>query len=392
MRLSSVPAALLAAIVGTAHADHASDLKSISVCIENNFCANRKLGLTQLGLRSYEHIASSRSVHDTRGIWRGNSPHVQYTKRETDEEDLFTALPRLRYAEPLVRFWRRCHCPNRFVCCLNFAEEFLEGGKKEPKLNGMNSYIRLTSDLPSQSGWLFSRVPLTATNWEVEVEFKISGKHQLYGDGFAMWITKQRGQMGPVFGSVDRFEGLGIFVDTYKNNRPGVVFPYVMAMYGDGQRSYNKNDDGKETELAGCSARGIRHASVPTKMRLTYIQDKQLKLDLQYREEDEWTSCFEVDNPPQIPNIAYLGFSAETGELSDNHDIISVSTKNLYNSPGSTTNQAGANKGRPIQSNVVKEGSSWTWFFTKIILFFVAVGGVYVGYTAYRAKSKSHRF
>ncbi|KAK8932921.1 L-type lectin-like domain-containing protein [Metarhizium anisopliae] len=169
-----------------------------------------------------------------------------------------------------------------------------------------DSYIRLTSDLPSQSGWLFSRVPLTATNWEVEVEFKISGKHQLYGDGFAMWITKQRGQMGPVFGSVDRFEGLGIFVDTYKNNRPGVVFPYVMAI--------------------------------------------------------------------------------------DNHDIISVSTKNLYNSPGSTTDRVGANKGRPIQSNVVKEGSSWTWFFTKIILFFVAVGGVYVGYTAYRAKSKSHRF
>ena len=28
-------------------------------------------------------------------------------------------------------------------------------------------YIRLTSDRPSQQGWLFSRVPLTATNWEV---------------------------------------------------------------------------------------------------------------------------------------------------------------------------------------------------------------------------------
>jgi mannose-binding lectin 2 len=156
-------------------------------------------------------------------------------------------------------------------------------GKGEPQLNDVDRYIRLTSDIPSQSGWLFSRVPLTATNWEIEVEFQISGKNQLYGDGFAMWITKQRGQMGSVFGSADRFEGLGIFVDTYKNNRPGVVFPYVMAMHGDGQRSYNKNDDGKETELAGCSARGIRHANVATKMRLTYIQDKQLKLELQYK-------------------------------------------------------------------------------------------------------------
>lgn len=48
----------------------------------------------------------------------------------------------------------------------------------------------------------------------------------------AMWVTKQRATPGPVFGSTDNFEGLGIFFDTYKNNRPGVIFPYVMAMLG----------------------------------------------------------------------------------------------------------------------------------------------------------------
>jgi pyruvate/2-oxoglutarate dehydrogenase complex dihydrolipoamide acyltransferase (E2) component len=72
-----------------------------------------------------------------------------------------------------------------------------------------------------------------------------------------MWITKQRAQQGPVFGSADNFEGLGIFIDTYKNNRPGVVFPYVMAMFGDGKTSYDKNNDGKDAELAGCSVRKI---------------------------------------------------------------------------------------------------------------------------------------
>ncbi|PHH60842.1 hypothetical protein CDD82_2224 [Ophiocordyceps australis] len=261
-----------------------------------------------------------------------------------------------------------------------------------------DSYIRLTSDKPSQSGWLYSRVPLTATNWEVEVEFKISGKNHLYGDGFAMWVTKQRAEPGPVFGAVDKFEGLGIFFDTYKNNRPGVVFPYVMAMFGDGQTTYDKDTDGKETELAGCSARGIRHASVPTKLRLTYIQDKQLRLELQHKAEDDWQLCFEKEQPPAIPNIAYLGFSAETGELSDNHDIISVTTKNLYNSPGAP---ASGKKGKSKSKSKAKssgsvagktEGSSWTWFFTKIIFFFLAVGAVYVGYTAWRTGSRSHRF
>lgn len=68
-----------------------------------------------------------------------------------------------------------------------------------------------------------------------------------------MWLTKQRATQGPVFGSTDNFEGLGIFFDTYKNNRPGVAFPYVMAMMGDGQTSYDKDHDGKANELAGCS-------------------------------------------------------------------------------------------------------------------------------------------
>jgi len=85
------------------------------------------------------------------------------------------------------------------------------------------------------------------------VEFKVHGSNNLYGDGMAMWLTKNRGQGGPVFGMADQFEGLGIFIDTYKNNRPGTVFPYVMAMVGDGQKVYDKKSDGKESELAGCS-------------------------------------------------------------------------------------------------------------------------------------------
>jgi mannose-binding lectin 2 len=88
---------------------------------------------------------------------------------------------------------------------------------------------------------------------QIEFEFKIHGKGNLHADGMALWLTKQRATSGPVFGATDKFEGLGIFFDTYKNNRPGVTFPYVMAMLGDGKTSYDKNTDGKDQELAGCS-------------------------------------------------------------------------------------------------------------------------------------------
>jgi mannose-binding lectin 2 len=242
---------------------------------------------------------------------------------------------------------------------------------------------------------LFSRVPLTATNWEIEVEFKIHGHNQLYGDGFAMWLTKERGKIGSVFGHADNFEGLGIFIDTYKNNRPGVVFPYVMAMYGDGKTSYNKDNDGKDTEFAGCSARGIRHANVPTKFKLTYFQDKSLKLELQYKSEDEWTLCFETTEPPQIPSVTYLGFSAETGELSDNHDIVAVKAKNLYTSGNQAQGKSspGGRKNKGATPKKSGGGGGWGWFLFKIVLFGLVVGGGYAGYTAYRTnKKRSHRF
>lgn len=263
-----------------------------------------------------------------------------------------------------------------------------------------DKYIRLTADRPSQQGWIFSRVPLTATNWQIELEFEVHGEGNLHGDGFAMWLTKQRGTQGPVFGSQDKFEGLGIFVDTYKNNRPGVSFPYVMAMMGDGQTTYDQAHDGKANELAGCSARGLRNAPVPTKLRLTYFQDKSLTLDLQYKSEDTWTNCFSL-TPDQasiaIPSVAYLGLSAETGELSDNHDIISVKAENLYHVKGSLRDQStnggkDSSRGRSGNKSGSQEKSSWSWFLFKMILFIGAIVGAYFGWTVYRTKTRSSRF
>lgn len=255
-----------------------------------------------------------------------------------------------------------------------------------------DQYIRLTSDRQAQSGWLWSRLPLTATNWEIEFEFKIHGSGNLYGDGMAMWITKQRAQTGPVFGSVDKFEGLGVFFDTYKNNRPGIIFPYVMAMLGDGETSYNHENDGKDNELAGCSARGLRGAVIPTKGKLTYFQENYLQLELQYKNEDQWVTCFNVHNVT-LPQISYLGFTAHCGELSDNHDIITISSKNLYsinpNRPSSDSQTTRPNK---VTEKPVTESSGWGWFFLKGIVFIIVLIGGYVGYTAYRAQKRSSRF
>lgn len=36
-----------------------------------------------------------------------------------------------------------------------------------------NKHIRLTQDRQSEMGWLWSRLPLTASSWQIEVEFKV---------------------------------------------------------------------------------------------------------------------------------------------------------------------------------------------------------------------------
>lgn len=78
----------------------------------------------------------------------------------------------------------------------------------------------------------------------MQVHFKIHGQgtKNLNGDGLAIWYTKERMQkgkeqkkaprkkssyqvwyfqplsfIGPVFGNMDNFTGLGVFVDTYPN-------------------------------------------------------------------------------------------------------------------------------------------------------------------------------
>jgi mannose-binding lectin 2 len=94
-----------------------------------------------------------------------------------------------------------------------------------------------------------------------------------------------------------------------------------------------------------------------------------------------------------MPNTAYIGFSAETGELSDNFDIVSVETRNMYQAVDSKGRQ-GADPGsrRGGRGRPEKTGGSWTWFFFKVILFFGLVGGSYVGYTMYRANKRHSRF
>lgn len=92
-----------------------------------------------------------------------------------------------------------------------------------------------------------------------------------------------------------------------------------------------------------------------------------------------------------MPKTAYLGFSAHTGELSDNFDIMTVETKNLYSPVAGQRGSPGGppNRVQPmLKSSKKQSGGGWGWFLFKIIVFILVAGGAYVGYNAYRTKQR----
>ncbi|KAJ8050587.1 Vesicular integral-membrane protein VIP36 [Holothuria leucospilota] len=56
-----------------------------------------------------------------------------------------------------------------------------------------NTYVRLTPDKQSKRGAIWNKVSNRCPNWELHVQFKVHGQGRtLFGDGFALWYTKDR--------------------------------------------------------------------------------------------------------------------------------------------------------------------------------------------------------
>lgn len=192
-----------------------------------------------------------------------------------------------------------------------------------------SNYIRLTADIQSKQGAIWNKVPCRFRNWEIQIQFKVTGTTKdLFGDGFAIWYTRDRMQNGPVFGSKDEFSGLAIIADTYSNhNGPhNHNHPYLSAMVNNGTISYDHDRDGTHTMIGGCEVK-FRNMQHETYVAIRYENDKlTVSHDLENRR--AWAKCFSIDGV-RLPTGYYFGVSATTGELSDNHDVISIKTYEL---------------------------------------------------------------
>jgi len=208
------------------------------------------------------------------------------------------------------------------------------------------SFVRLTAESQGSKGWLTSHQPLTLPEWTAMLELRASGNSpHLYGDGLAIWLTKAADHIeGPVFGREDKWNGLGLFFDTFQNvdHSHHHKHPYIYAMTNDGTKPYipdaetnADNDRSKQAlpgahENSGCSyefryAEDREDVSVlnHTRVHMVY-RNKILKMRLQQTSagvHKEWFQCIDMKDV-DVPNPAFFGISSATGDLVDNHDIV----------------------------------------------------------------------
>jgi len=216
------------------------------------------------------------------------------------------------------------------------------------------NFVRLTSDAQGHRGWITNPLPVTAKSWSVLLKFRVSGQDsQLYGDGMALWLVQNSNHdEGNVFGREDRWNGLGVFFDTFQNldKAHHHKHPYVSAVLNDGTKHYEPQDDlpvhtpsraqhviPGRTEGSGCSfdfrfseARDDFSVLNGTWAHLVYDEGR-LKIALRQTSSDRWVECIDLD-APGLENEHYLGLSAATGDLVDNHDVLSFSV-NTWDRP-----------------------------------------------------------
>ncbi|XP_078523098.1 VIP36-like protein isoform X2 [Lissotriton helveticus] len=244
-------------------------------------------------------------------------------------------------------------------------------------------YIRLTPDMQSKQGAIWNRVPCYLRDWELQVNFKIhgQGKKNLVGDGLAVWFTKDRMQTGPVFGSKDNFLGLGVFVDTYPNEEKTQerVFPYISAMVNNGSLTYDHSRDGRPTELGGCTA-VVRNLNHDTILVIRYVK-RRLTILIDIDGKQEWRDCIDIPGV-RLPRGYFFGASSVTGDLSDNHDILSLKLYQLTVERTLSEDQADKEVFIPSVDNMKLPGldipeEPMSGFSLFLIIFFSLVGLVF---------------
>ncbi|KAG0305922.1 hypothetical protein BGZ98_003288 [Dissophora globulifera] len=212
-------------------------------------------------------------------------------------------------------------------------------------------FIRLAPSVPGLQGSVWRSSPNKYKDWEVEFAFRVHGPSHVGGRGMAFWYTEERAVSGPVFGSMDKWTGLGFFMDT-SDLATKRIPPIMYGMMNDGTK-----DIPKVPVAGGIGAciRDYKNSPVPAVIRVSYI-DQTLKVsaDTHYKGH-KMTTCFERKDVV-LPTGYYFGMSATTSAtgVPDDHDLYSFEVYEVNPPPKSQKIL------RPHEAEMIKKGGEVT--------------------------------
>ncbi|XP_006824512.1 protein ERGIC-53-like [Saccoglossus kowalevskii] len=188
--------------------------------------------------------------------------------------------------------------------------------------------IRVTPSLRSKRGYVWTKNVVPFPHWEVELIFRVSGRGRVGADGLAFWYRTDKGREGPVYGSTDRWNGLGVFFDSFDNDNQRNN-PFILTMLNDGSKNYDHNSDGQTQQLGGC-LRDFRNKPYPVRAKVEYYKNTlTLWFNNGMTESDmNYELCMRAENVI-LPANGYFGISAATGGLADDHDALKLLTHSL---------------------------------------------------------------
>ena len=204
------------------------------------------------------------------------------------------------------------------------------------------NFVRLTPDRQSKKGAVWASTSLGVTELSATLKFRISGQGKKYfGDGMALWLTDARSyRAGDFHGSTEKFKGVGIIFDTFKNaellslHKDVTVVVNegrsdVEALLGDAQGcagSIRYHEDRGDFTVASASRAKVvvspDDADNPKTSPLT------LSVLLDEANSGTFVECASFQLPKALNGgwlaRAYLGVTASTGQLADNHDVLEL--------------------------------------------------------------------
>lgn len=227
------------------------------------------------------------------------------------------------------------------------------------------NYIRLTPSTQDRRGWLWNEYPLESENWEVEFKLEVFSKPHFGGDGFAFWIlggdqdpafSREPDFLnGPVFGMKNDFQGFGVSFDVYDNdnkrNNPSVFIldnPEGKTTHFNHDNDYEDDmlktipdvipghtdtSDRKPYQAFKCVADFRNTGRVSTVLIKFLHQVLHVYIDTSGAETEgsNFKFCLAVHmNRTFIDH--HIAFTAATGQVADNHDIIEITTRYLADS------------------------------------------------------------